>query len=67
MPAHVSDDVVAQSMLSAKKEGVRDTQTIDQVVIAGDRLFVTGKIPGQMRMTDMSTPMQPIGQTVAQV
>lgn len=67
VPAHVSDDVVAQSMLSAKKEGVRDAQGIDQIVIAGDRLFVTGKIPGQMGMTDMSAPTQAVSQTVAQV
>jgi hypothetical protein len=67
LPASISDDVVGQAMLNAKREGIREASAIHQTVVAGDRVFVAGKIPGQLAMTDVSGPTQTLAQNVEHI
>lgn len=67
LPASISDDVVGQVMLDAKREGIRDAASVDQALVRGDRVFVAGKIPGQLAMADVSGPTQPLAQNVEHI
>jgi len=67
LPASISDDVVGQAMLNAKREGIRDAASVDQALVRGDRVFVAGKIPGQLAMTDVSGPTQPLAHNVENI
>lgn len=65
-PPHVSDDVVAHTMLMAKGAGIGDASRIDQTVFAGDRLFVSGTTPGQRAMADVTAPTPALNESVRQ-
>lgn len=66
IPSHIGDDAVAQSMLMAKWQGVRDASQLASVSMAGDRLLIAGTSPGSHVSMDATAQAQPLQQSVEQ-
>jgi GH24 family phage-related lysozyme (muramidase) len=66
VPSHISDDVVAKTMLQAKKEGVSNVDQIDNIAMAGDGITLKGRIPGMRSTTDVNEPTAPMAEAVKQ-
>jgi hypothetical protein len=65
LPASVSDDHVAQATLAAKRDGIKDAGSIQQVAMVGDKLWVEGTTPGYRVAVDVSQQAPPL-QEIAQ-
>lgn len=59
MPATLSDDTVAAAVLAARRSGIDHAGQFDRAIIAGDRLWVVGTVPGFRAAVDLDTPAPP--------
>jgi hypothetical protein len=66
VPSHISDDVVAKTMLQAKKEGVSNADQVDTVAMMGDNITLKGRTPGTRSTTDVNEPAAPMAETAKQ-
>jgi Calpain family cysteine protease len=63
VPPHISDDVVAKTMLQAKKEGISNADQIDKVAMVGDNIALKGPTAGMRSTTDVNEPAAPMAET----
>ncbi|RRU11961.1 DUF2235 domain-containing protein [Stenotrophomonas sp. 278] len=67
VPGHISDDQVMRALLDAKQARIADVARIDKVMMAGDRIFIAGTVPGFRSVTDVAQEAPPLQETVARV
>lgn len=67
VPGHIGDDQVMRALLDAKQARIPDADRIDKVVMAGDRIFIAGTVPGFRSVTDVAQEAPPLQETVARV
>ncbi len=53
-----------QAVLESKRNGIDDAGRVDRVMMAGDRLWVAGLIPGERASVDTAQPARSMEQTV---
>ncbi|WNH53887.1 XVIPCD domain-containing protein [Stenotrophomonas oahuensis] len=67
VPGHIGDDQVMRALLDAKQARIADVDRIDKVMMAGDRIFIAGTVPGFRSVTDVAQEAPPLQETVARV
>lgn len=67
VPGHIGDDQVMRALLDAKQARIADVDRIDKVMMAGDRIFIAGTVPGFRSVTDVAKEAPPLQETVAGV
>ncbi|HCT28498.1 MAG TPA: peptidoglycan-binding protein [Stenotrophomonas sp.] len=55
-PGTIGDEHVMQAVLESKRNGIDDAARVDRVMMAGDRLWVAGVIPGERASVDTAQP-----------
>jgi len=61
---HISDDVIAHAMVSAKRAGITDAAQVDKVLMSGDSLWVAGRTPGQRAAIDVTATPPALSDTL---
>ncbi len=56
VPGTIGDEHVMQAVLESKRNGIDDAARVDRVMMAGDRLWVAGLIPGERASVDTAQP-----------
>ncbi|MNN68026.1 hypothetical protein D3C81_1837000 [compost metagenome] len=56
VPGTIGDEHVMQAVLESKRNGIDDAGRVDRVMMAGDRLWVAGLIPGERASVDTAQP-----------
>lgn len=64
VPGSIGDEHVMQAVLESKRNGIDDAARVDRVMMAGDRLWVAGLIPGERASVDTAQPARSMEQTV---
>ncbi|HDS1138125.1 TPA: peptidoglycan-binding protein [Stenotrophomonas maltophilia] len=64
VPGTVGDEHVMQAVLESKRNGIDDAARVDRVMMAGDRLWVAGLIPGERASVDTAQPARSMDDTV---
>ncbi len=59
LPAEIGDDRAAEATLRAVQDGIKTPQQLQDVVVANDRIFVIGSIPGFRGVVDLNQPPLP--------
>lgn len=60
LPAGIGDERVAEATLRAMQDGIRTPEQMQQVVLANERIFVVGNIPGFRGVVDLNqSPLSP--------
>lgn len=63
-PGTIGDEHVMQAVLESKRNGIDDAARVDRVMMAGDRLWVAGLIPGERASVDTAQPARSMDDTV---
>lgn len=64
VPGTIGDEHVMQAVLESKRNGIDDAGRVDRVMMAGDRLWVAGLIPGERASVDTAQPARSMEETV---
>ena len=64
VPGTIGDEHVMQAVLESKRNGIDDAARVDRVMMAGDRLWVAGLIPGERASVDTAQPARSMEETV---
>lgn len=64
VPGTIGDEHVMQAVLESKRNGIDDAARVDRVMMAGDRLWVAGLIPGERASVDRAQPARSMEETV---
>jgi hypothetical protein len=67
LPANIGDDRAAEATLSAMRDGITAPEKLQDVVVANDRIFVVGTIPGFRGVVDLNQPAQPANEVETQI
>jgi hypothetical protein len=59
LPAEIGDDRAAEATLRALQDGIRTPEKLQDVVVANDRIFVIGTVPGFRGVVDLNQPPLP--------
>lgn len=60
LPAGIGDERVAEATLRAMQDGIKTPEQMQQVVLANERIFVVGNIPGFRGVVDLNqSPLSP--------
>ncbi|WP_312252124.1 peptidoglycan-binding protein [Stenotrophomonas sp.] len=66
-PDAVGDDHVLQAVLESKRNGIQSAERVDRVMVAGDRLWVAGLIPGERASVDTAQPARSMDETAREL
>lgn len=64
VPGTIGDEHVMQAVLESKRNGIDDAARVDRVMMAGDRLWVAGLIPGERASVDTAQPARSMEESV---
>lgn len=64
VPGTIGDEHVMQAVLDSKRNGIDDAARVDRVMMAGDRLWVAGLIPGERASVDTAQPARSMEESV---
>lgn len=64
VPGTIGDEHVMQAVLESKRNGIDDAARVDRVMMAGDRLWVAGLIPGERASVDTARPARSMEESV---
>ncbi len=59
LPAEIGNDRAAEATLRAIQDGIKTPEQLQDVVVANDRIFVVGNIPGFRGVVDLNQPPLP--------
>ncbi|MBN5052032.1 peptidoglycan-binding protein [Stenotrophomonas maltophilia] len=65
VPGAIGDEHVMQAVLESKRNGIDDAGRVDRVMMAGDRLWVAGMIPGERASVDTAQPARSMDDMVS--
>lgn len=63
-PSRISDDVVAQGMVEAKRAGIHGPDDVRIMGMNGNALYILGNFPGRSASIDVSQPVPSLPQSV---
>lgn len=66
-PGAIGDEYVLQAVLESKRNGIQNAERVDRVMVAGDRLWVAGLIPGERASVDTAQPARSIHDTAREL
>jgi len=66
-PDDIGDGHVMQAVLESKRNGIQDAERVDRVMVAGDRLWVAGLIPGERASVDTAQPARSMDETAREL
>ena len=66
LPAEIGDERAAEATLRAMQDGIKTPGQMQDVVVANDRIFVVGNVPGFRGVVDLSQPPLPAAEIGAQ-